>query len=92
MKLRIRRTPLIVTAAMLTLAFGSCRKQVSDTTGWEYNNPKNGGFEVSPYDEQETGPGLVLIEGGTFAMGRTEQDVTYDFSNIPRRVTVSSFY
>jgi len=42
--------------------------------------------------EQETGPGLVLIEGGTFTMGRVEQDVMFDWNNIPRRVTVSSFY
>ena len=47
---------------------------------------------AAPYDEQETGPGLVLIEGGTFSMGRTEQDITQDWNNIPRRVTVSSFY
>ena len=43
---------------------------VSSTTGWEYNNPENGGFEVRSAVEQETGPGLVLIEGGTFTMGR----------------------
>jgi gliding motility-associated lipoprotein GldJ len=35
---------------------------------------------------------LVFIEGGTFAMGRVEQDVMRDWNNIPRRVTVSSFY
>ncbi|MBI2966673.1 MAG: SUMF1/EgtB/PvdO family nonheme iron enzyme [Bacteroidetes bacterium] len=70
----------------------SCGKEVSQTTGWEYNNEANGGFEVTPYEEQETGPGLVLIEGGTFMMGRVEQDVTYDWANIPRQVTVSSFY
>ena len=70
----------------------SCAKDRSNTTGWDYNNPKNGGFEVVPYEEQETGPGLVLIEGGTFTMGRNEQDVLYDWNNIPRRVTVSSFY
>ena len=48
--------------------------------------------QVAPYEEQETGPGLVLIEGGTFVMGRTEQDVHYDWSNQPRRATVPSFY
>jgi len=80
----------IVIAAILLLA--ACKKEQSSTTGWEYNQPKNGGFEVVPYEEQETGPGLILIEGGTFAMGRTEQDVVYDWDNIPRRVTVSSFY
>ena len=71
---------------------GSCGKEKSSVTGWNYNDPKNGGFEVTPYDEQETGPGLVLIEGGTFSMGRTEQDITMDWNNMPRRVTVSSFY
>lgn len=45
-----------------------------------------------PYTEQETGPGLILIEGGTFTMGRTEQDIAIDWNNIPRRITVSSFY
>ncbi|MBN8702267.1 MAG: gliding motility lipoprotein GldJ [Bacteroidetes bacterium] len=80
------------TAAIAVVLVSSCSKERSPVTGWAYNDPKNGGFEVVPYDEQETGPGLVLIEGGTFTMGRVEQDVNYDWSNIPRRVTVSSFY
>ncbi|MBL0342301.1 MAG: SUMF1/EgtB/PvdO family nonheme iron enzyme [Bacteroidetes bacterium] len=70
----------------------SCSKENSSVTGWNYNEEKNGGFEKVAYEEQETGPGLILIEGGTFAMGRTEQDITIDWDNIPRRVTVSSFY
>lgn len=74
----------------------SCSKKgggmVSSTTGWEYNNPENGGFEYNYGYEQETGPGLVFIEGGTFIMGRVEQDVMYDWNNQPRRVTVPSFY
>jgi gliding motility-associated lipoprotein GldJ len=74
------------------VVFTSCSKEQSPTTGWNYNDRKNGGFELVPYEEQETGPGLVLIEGGTFTMGRTEQDVNYDWNNQPRRVTVSSFY
>ena len=73
------------------LLLSSC-KESSNTTGWAYNDPKNGGFEVYPFVEQVTGPGLVLVEGGTFVMGRVEQDVMYDWDNTPRRVTVSSFY
>lgn len=38
----------------------------SGATGWAYNNSANGGFEKPQYLEQETGPGLVLIEGGTY--------------------------
>lgn len=83
---------LVTVVSIVMLMLTSCRNEFSSTTGWEYNNPKNGGFEVVPYEEQETGPGLVLIEGGTFVMGRTEQDVLYDWDNIARRVTVSSFY
>ncbi len=78
---------------VIGLMFTGCfQKEQSRTTGWNYNDPDQGGFEVSPNVEQETGPGLVLIEGGTFTMGRVEQDLTYDWDNIPRRVTVTSFY
>ena len=47
----------------------SCDKQRSNTTGWNYNDEKSGGFEYVYYEEQETGPGLVLIEGGYFFYG-----------------------
>lgn len=70
----------------------SCKNERSSTTGWEYNSPDNGGFEVYPFMEQITGPGLVLVEGGTFVFGRQEQDVMYEWNNVPRRITVSSFY
>lgn len=70
----------------------SCEKSTSGATGWAYNDPKNGGYERPEYIEQETGPGLVLIEGGTFTMGRVEDDLMFTWDNIPRRVTVSSFY
>lgn len=70
----------------------SCSRDASNTTGWDYNNPKQGGFQKVPFVDQETGPGLLLIEGGTFTMGRAEQDVMYEWNNRPARVTVSSFY
>lgn len=73
--------------------FVSCKSgEQSDTTGWKFNDTEWGGFEKLDYEGQATGPNLVLIQGGTFVMGLTEQDVTYDWNNIPRRVTVSSFY
>ena len=86
---RLKHGLLIVGA----IAFAtSCAKQVSNSTGWDYNNPKMGGFQKVPYVDQETGPGLILVEGGTFTMGRVEDDVMFDWNNRPRRVTVSSFY
>jgi gliding motility-associated lipoprotein GldJ len=80
---------LVVFGAMI---FASCQREASNTTGWYYNDPRFGGFQNHPGYEQETGPGLIFIEGGTFAMGRTEQDVMFEWNNSPRRVTVSSFY
>ena len=71
---------------------GGADPNVSTSTGWAYNDPDNGGFEVTLGAEQKTGPGLVLIEGGRFTMGQVQQDVMFDWNNKPRTVTVSSFY
>jgi len=68
------------------------KKTSSSTTGWAYNDAKNGGFEYRSGYSQSSGPGLVYIQGGTFALGRVEQDVMFEGNNIPRRVTVASFY
>lgn len=84
---------LLFALLVAPLIFGtSCSNEQSGATGWAYNDPNNGGFQKVPYLEQETGPGLVLIEGGRFTMGKVEQDVTYEWNNIPRTVTISSFY
>ena len=94
---RLRALPVVFFAALFLFLL-SCiggRKSdpnVSATTGWRYNDPDNGGFEVALDAEQQTGPGLVLIEGGRFTMGRVQQDVMFDWNNEPRTVTVSSFY
>ena len=84
---------LLLAFAGVAVLMSSCKgKQRSRTTGWEYNNPENGGFEVASAQEQITGPGLILIEGGTFTMGATEESPFQDWDNMPRKVTVSSFY
>ena len=64
----------------------------SATTGWAYNDSKNGGIEYKKSKNQKTGPGLVFIPGGTFVMGRTQEDVMGDWNNVPKRVTIASFY
>ena len=69
-----------------------CRKNKSATTGQGYNSSKWGGFENHKYKGQETGPGLVLVEGGTFTMGSHEQNVVFSNDNLMRKATVKSFY
>jgi formylglycine-generating enzyme required for sulfatase activity len=90
MKMRqAKRAIAVVSVCFLTI---SCGYEKSRVTGWNYNDPSNGGFEKVPYAQQETGPGLVLVQGGTFTMGQKEQDVMFDWNNVPQRKTVSSFY
>jgi formylglycine-generating enzyme len=82
-------------AAMILLSACGGSKgggEKSATTGWNYNDQKWGGFQKLNYEGQIIGPNLVPIEGGTFNMGLTEQDVTFEWNNTPRRVTLSSFY
>lgn len=82
----------IISVIVLATMLASCGFERSGVTGWNLNDPKSGGYEKAAFENQETGPNLVFIQGGTFFMGRVEQDVNYDWNNIPRQVTVSSFY
>ena len=71
----------------------SCKSgERSETTGWKHNDTEWGGFEKLDYEGQVTGPNLVLVQGGTFVMGMVDENITYDWNNVARRVTVSSFY
>ena len=83
---------VVIGMAIVSLLLVYCGKEYSRATGWQYNTSKNGGFELPSYQGQITGPGLVFIEGGTFDMGRVEEDVMKDWDNYPRTVTISSFY
>ena len=95
MKMIMRLFPALLIALILWGCGGpdvTSSGKVSTTTGWAYNDPENGGFEVKTAMEQEEGPGQVLVEGGTFTMGRVQDDILYEWNNVPRRVTISSFY
>ncbi len=89
MKSVLKLSPVLFIALLL----GACsKKEKSATTGWNYNDQKWGGFEKVNYEGQATGPNLILVQGGTLSMGVTAEDVMKDWNNVPRRVTVSSFY
>lgn len=89
------KSSLLLVALAVAVVMSSCggsSKQSSPVTGWAYNNADYGGFEYNDQYEQEKGPGLVFVEGGTFIMGQTDEDVMREWNNSPRRVTVPSFY
>ena len=80
-------------ARLSGLIFSSCgRNNQSRATGWSINS-KKGGFQYNvEFEDQETGPGLVFIEGGTFTKGQVQDDVMHDWNNSPSRQHVMSFY
>ncbi|WP_304145632.1 gliding motility lipoprotein GldJ [Mesoflavibacter zeaxanthinifaciens] len=85
----------LVLAVSLTLV--GCKRSgggsnTSRATGWDINS-KDGGFQYNTkFKEQETAPGLVFVEGGTFTMGRVQDDVMHDWNNTPTQQHVQSFY
>lgn len=85
-----------------TVLFPSCASKsarkgrgdgISRVTGWELNNPMNGGYQVTEFEGQPTPIGMVFVQGGRFTMGAVDDELPMLENNTMRRtVTVSSFY
>jgi len=88
------KTLLVLTLILATVGCkkSSSSKNSSRATGWQINN-REGGFQYNTnFQEQETSPGLVFVEGGTFTKGRVQDDVMHDWNNTPNQQHVQSFY
>lgn len=92
MKVLFTNTALVLLSVGALLS--SCSKpQQSQKTGLKYNDRTNGGYVRYRQTHPSPGPGLIPIEGGTFVLGGSaDQDVTFEYNNVRRRVTVPSFY
>jgi len=77
----------------------------SVTTGWGMNRHQWGGFEAKlknsndkdqypqfQWNGTKTPSNMVFVQGGTFVMGRTQEDIMQDGNNFPKEATVSSFW
>ncbi|TWR30322.1 SUMF1/EgtB/PvdOfamily nonheme iron enzyme [Mucilaginibacter pallidiroseus] len=92
MKVLFTNTALVLLSLGAVLS-GCSKKQTSSKTGLAYNDRTNGGYVRYRQTHPSPGPGLVPIEGGTFVLGGSaDQDVSYEYNNVRRRVTVPSFY
>lgn len=83
----------------LLLSIVSCSKESSKTgrfderTGIDFSKPTNGGLKkLSASAIQDTPPGMVLVEGGRFTMGLTQQNVMGDYNNKAKVIHVQDFY
>ena len=87
----------LILSLMIVLGFASCAKKSSSNnestaTGWKIND-KRGGFQYNnKFKKQATAPGLIMVEGGTFTMGKVQDDVMHDWNNTPNQQHVQSFY
>jgi gliding motility-associated lipoprotein GldJ len=83
---------IALSAGLLSCNNSRDYKNNSRATGWDINS-KDGGFNYNAdFKEQEAGPGLIFVEGGTFTMGRVQDDVMHDWNNTPTQQHVQSFY
>jgi gliding motility-associated lipoprotein GldJ len=83
----------LMLSIILIVGLASCSKKSSSknssrATGWNVDGKKAG----SSNKKQEAGPGLVFVEGGTFTMGKVQDDVMHDWNNAPTQQHVQSFY
>jgi gliding motility-associated lipoprotein GldJ len=82
----------LMLSMIMIIGFASCSKKSSSSnasrgTGWDLDSKR-----VSSSKKQEAGPGLVFVEGGTFTMGKVQDDVMHDWNNTPTQQHVQSFY
>jgi gliding motility-associated lipoprotein GldJ len=87
----------LILSLSIAVGFTSCSKSSgtrggSTATGWKVNDPKGGFQHNNKFQKQETPPGMVSIEGGTFTMGKVEDDVMHDWNNSPNKQHVQSFF
>jgi gliding motility-associated lipoprotein GldJ len=82
--------------ALLAFLVASCNNSIDNSssraTGWDLSGRDGGVSFKTDYEEQEAGPGLLFVEGGTFTMGRVQDDVMHDWNNTPTQQHVQSFY
>ncbi len=87
----------LILALSVAIGFTSCSKSSgtkggSKATGWKIND-KEGGFQFnSKFKQQETPPGMIPVEGGTFTMGKVQDDPMHDWNNTPNQQHVQSFF
>lgn len=87
----------LLLCVVMVAGFSACGKKSSGknssrATGWKINDSKGGFQYASKFKKQATGPGLVFVEGGTFTMGKVQDDVMHDWNNSPNQQHVQSFY
>ncbi|MBQ0116739.1 MAG: gliding motility lipoprotein GldJ [Flavobacterium sp.] len=96
MKINKLMTLQLIAAMAVSVSLTSCSNNStvgnSSATGWKINGKKDGFQYNTNYNGQQRPYGMVEIEGGTFTMGRLQEDVIGDWNNSSTQQYVQSFY
>ena len=94
----MKKSYIILLCSILTLSLGCNRnnyksgKNISQATGWKINSA-DGGFKFNTkFKGQQTAPGMIFIQGGTFVKGNAKDNVMHDWNNTPSQQYVRSFF
>ncbi|WP_405565534.1 gliding motility lipoprotein GldJ [Polaribacter sp. Asnod6-C07] len=89
----IFKISLVLVTILLLSNCKSSNSNKSRLTGLNFNDEKNGGFiRNNSFSGQETPPGMIGVEGGSFTMGQVQDDVMFDWNTTPKKIHVRSFF
>lgn len=92
----MKKSVEIIMLFIVSALFFNCNnvsRSSSTLTGWNFNDPRYGGYiKGNSFQGQHTPEGMVAVEGGTFTMGQVQDDVMFDWNTTPQQMHVRSFY
>ena len=93
---------LILSTALMLLVFSGCsnsngkprlnRGSRSKTTGWAYNDSKQGFFDVQTDFQRKCPNGMVHIDVATTVRGQNSDMISATKNNAKKRIAASAFY
>ena len=85
---------LVLSSLLVLLVFSGCKNSStrSNTTGWAYNDSKQGFFDVKTEFERKTPNGMVYIDVATTVRGQNSDMLSAVKNNAKKRVAASAFY
>ena len=87
------KASLLSLGTLVLISCSTSNRSKSSLTGWNYNDPKYGGYiQANDFYKQKVPEGMVAIEGGTFMMGQVQDDFMFDWNTTPKQMHVRSFY
>lgn len=87
---------MVMLSAMIVVLFASCNRTSmytsSEKTGWQYNRPGEGFFEVNTEYHGKCPNGMVYIPTATSVRGQNAEMLSAPENNAKKRVAANGFY